>query len=166
MNKMMFVIALIAYSLFGTESFAQQSIWPGSQCQRWSTAYPEPTMNWSAIYNGTGLTMAVDCPVERNDFSGFLHWPGIESAWVSVIDQNFSADARCWQGYLSVGSNGVWSAYSTASAYSSGTNGGAQRLYLPSMSLPNDEVHTFIGCTIPPTYSGYVSYLVNYYVNQ
>jgi hypothetical protein len=167
MKKLLLVLPIIAYFLFGTESVAQQSIWPGSQCVRWTASDVVPTLNGSAIYNNSATqAMRVDCPVERYDFSSFLHWPAVESAWVSVIDTNYSVDARCWQGYLSVASSGVWTFGTTSSAYSAGSSFGSQTLYLGAMSIPNDQAHVFVGCTIPQTYAGNASYLVNYYVNQ
>jgi len=167
MKKVTFILAVLAYFLLGTESFAQQSIWPGSQCVQWTAGDVVPTLNGSAIYNSSAsASMRVDCPIERNDFSGFLHTPGIDSAWVSVIDMNYSADARCGLGSLSVSSTGVWTYVTSGSAFSAGASSGSQTLNLGALTFPNDRVHSFIGCIIPPSYAGNVSYLVNYYVNQ
>lgn len=159
--------AMAAFPLSGAAAtlYSQVSIWPGSNCHRWSSSHPEPTISNSAIYNKTTKVMYVDCPIERNTFAGFLEDPFLSASSIAVVDRNPNKNVVCSLNYLPTAQLGGNTIY-TFSAASSGASATQQILDTGSYRPDNDTGYFYISCRIPPVYNGAASGLVSYRVAQ
>lgn len=124
-------------------------------------AGPTPTYNNSAIGNPAATTLYLDCPVIHDSINHRIH-----SGWVKVFDRHFTAPVSCNLNSLypsGTGFFGWWTSFQSSSGGSSTSP--VETLTFGSLSS-NPTAHYYYSCQIPPTYSGYVSYITSYKVNE
>jgi hypothetical protein len=137
-----------------------RKVYPGEMGVKWSG--PSPVFNTGAIGNPSSTSsMYVDLPVINDDTGS-----GIDYSSVGVVDRHYSSDARCsintayWNNTADT-FYGYWG----PNAYSTGSSGNQQTLYTGSASHGSTR-HEYFSCLIPPTYSGNVSYIISYTVDE
>jgi len=137
-------------------------VYPGAMCVRFSGAIGDnTTLSFSAIGNpSTTATLRVDCPV-INDEDG----DGTLQAWFRAIDQSYTADVSCSvNSFYRSGSS--WLGWWTPSRPTAGAGTHVQHISFPEDLGANSVSHYYFSCRIPPRYSGHISYITSYKVEE
>lgn len=161
------IFAVAVFCFVSSTASAGQVILPGSDCVKWRSSDPEPYLSASRIYNPSSTQwLRVDCPVVRTDFDSFLHDAAVENSWVRIVDRHYTINGSCKLVSFSHNTSGTTSYWATGTRYTSGSGTQAQHLNTGSLGGENSASHLYFSCYIPPRYSGNMSGLTTYYVNQ
>jgi hypothetical protein len=134
-------------------------VYPGSMCVRWSG--PNPVYANSGIGNPGTTTLYLDCPAAHDSINY-----GINNGWVKVLDRHFSSPAQCNLNSLYASGSwffGWWTPF--RSSIGGSASSPVETLYFGSLSS-SSTAHYYYSCRVPPTYNGYVSYLMTYKVDE
>ena len=138
---------------------ADQKVYPGSMGVKFSGA--TPSYYFSTIGNPSSTTtMGVDLPAVNDTNTN------IESSWVRVLDRHYSAGVSCslntayWNNTYDT-FYGSWGAAVT----SAGSSNDVQVLNTGT-AHGSAERHIYFSCSIPATYSGNLSHIVSYSVDE
>ena len=137
-----------------------RKVYPGSMGVKWSG--PSPSYSSGAIGNPSSTSwMYVDLPVINDDTTS-----GIDLSWATVVDRHYSSNLRCSinTAYWNNTANTMYG-YWGPNIYSTGSSDDAQTLSTGSATHGSTR-HEYFSCAIPPTYSGNVSYIVSYTVEE
>jgi hypothetical protein len=131
--------------------------YPGSMCVRWSGT-STPVYNFSAIGNPSSTTwLYLDCPAVKDASN-------IASGWVRMLDRHYSSNISC-RLYSVYASTGGYYGWVTPVVSSTGSSANPQHRPFGGIG-GNSIAHYYYSCSIPPTYSGYVSYITSYQVSE
>jgi hypothetical protein len=160
MRKKILLSLLIVAFCAGSAFAADGKIYPGSMGAKWSSNEPDPVLSFGAIGNPSATKwLRLDLPVIHDSINH-----SIKDGWVKAIDMHYSGNisARLYSVYR----NGCsWYGWLSPSQATSGVNCAAQTLSFGALGS-NSSAHYYYSCSIPPTYSGQVSYIVSYKVNE
>jgi hypothetical protein len=153
------ILLPFAVGAFSSMVNADQKVYPGSMGVKFSG--PSPSYYFSTIGNPSSTTtMSVDLPAVNDTNTA------IESSWVRVLDRHYSSGVSCslntayWNNTYDT-FYGSWGALVT----SAGSSNDVQVLNTGT-AHGSAERHIYFGCAIPATYSGNLSHIVSYSVDE
>lgn len=153
------MVVPVAVGAFSIQVNADQKIYPGSMGVKFSGA--TPSYYFSSIANpSTTTTMYLDLPVVNDTNTA------IESSWVNVLDRHGTAGVSCALNTVYWNNThdtffGSWGAKHTS------INFGNDVQTLNTGTLPGGVArHIYFSCEIPPAYSGKLSHIVSYSVDE
>ncbi len=162
MKKLMRIVISIvvpfAVGAFSIPVNADQKVYPGAMGVKFSGA--TPTYYFSTIGNSSTTTMYIDLPAVNDTNSD------VESSWVRVLDRHYSSGVSCslntayWNNTYDT-FYGSWG----AAVVSSGSSDDVQVLNTGTAN-GSAERHIYFSCSIPAAYSGNLSRIVSYSVDE
>jgi hypothetical protein len=158
-------VAVAALALIITvgapQAYADSPVYPGEMCLKWSGA-GIPKYYYGGIGNASTTDwLYLDCPLVND----WYNHGAIEIATMTYRDLHPSADISCTlYNVINYGSNGAYIICSSGPLSSSGSSYEPFNFRfapVPEADVWVDAVN-YISCAIPPSYSGYRSYILDY----
>ena len=168
---MKYVTILILFvSFLAIPTFADDAkVYPGALGVRWSSSYPVPSLNNSALLNPSSTQwLNVDLPIIHDSISH-----DIDYGWVKVLDRNpNSSSSRIYDVRATLAAV-HWSNSSdrfrartyTATPSSGSDRNNVQTLYFGKVNTYTYD-HYYISCRIPPAWNGQKSGVVSYKIEE
>lgn len=159
-KKSLFITMIVVMAMCASASIASDGkIYPGSMCVRYAGT-STPSYNNSAIGNPSSTSwLYLDCPAIHDTVSG-----NVKEGWVRMIDRHYSSDVKCSLNSIYRSGNSFWGWW-TSNKNSSGSGVNPQHVSYGGIGA-SSQAHYYYSCQIPPSYSGNVSYIISYYVEE